>query len=720
MIVTHDDLNPVVLSNVSSTGEFKIKNSARAFSILSSGLYSNKIKAIIRELGCNATDSHKAANKDTVPFEVHLPSALEPWFSIRDFGTGLSANDVSHIYTTYFESTKTQSNDYIGALGLGSKSPFSYTDNFSVTAIKDGKKNIFSAFISEQGVPSIALLDSSDSDEENGVEVKFSVHNEYDYRKFRDEAAEVFKWFSLKPTVIGNYYPSTNSYTRTDIIPGVHLQTGNRRSVAVMGNIAYPLGNFPNKEQVLGSLAFLLESGLELHFNIGELDFSASREELSYDAKTIASIQKKFENLAEFILLDVKEKADAVENLWERALYLTETRRQNIFKAAVDRYIADTQFQLCSINNDYSYLHTFSWTDDELYNLHNISVRKFITSNRAVKQQHFRKNYLPDNESNIEIEIPIENSVTFVLNDIRIGAITRIRHHFSESRHHGKIYLIDSPVELDKRSEFFDKFLSLLCNPSNVIRASELTREIKEKKISATILKCRYRASEWSDRSRILWDEIDEIPDDNEICYYVPLTGITPLIKMSTDEYEPFVEYSFCDLVGNIRQSSIATLKNATIYGVRKRKLAEIEKKSNWISIVDAIKDSVTSITESELNQIIAYRFFDNLSDSAYTNKLVVPHIDKNSPYALLTESKRSVSSCLYSSEGYQAMTWLCNTFCNEKDIDKRLNSVKKLYDTVKSTYPLLGHLGYYNDIDSKIIAQYVNLIDKSTTQDLK
>jgi len=106
-----------ILSNVGEVGNFKIKASAKAFSILSSGLYANKIRAIIRELSCNAVDSHVAAGRTDTPFDVHLPNDLEPWFSIRDYGTGLSHEQVSSIYTTYFESTKTESNDYIGALG---------------------------------------------------------------------------------------------------------------------------------------------------------------------------------------------------------------------------------------------------------------------------------------------------------------------------------------------------------------------------------------------------------------------------------------------------------------------------------------------------------------------------------------------------------------------------------------------------------------------------
>ena len=138
-----------IVSNVGEVGEFRIRNSAKAFNILSSGLYANKIRAIIRELSCNAVDSHIAAGKKDTPFDVHLPNSLEPHFSIRDYGTGLTHDQVTNIYTTYFESTRTNSNEFIGALGLGSKSPFCYADNFTITSIHEGVKRTYNAFIND-------------------------------------------------------------------------------------------------------------------------------------------------------------------------------------------------------------------------------------------------------------------------------------------------------------------------------------------------------------------------------------------------------------------------------------------------------------------------------------------------------------------------------------------------------------------------------------------
>src|SRR5690606_19308446 len=105
--------------------EFKMLATAKSFKILMDGIYQNKIKAIIRELSTNARDSHVAAGHNK-PFIVHLPNHREPEFYIEDFGTGLSEDKIEKIYSTFFASDKEDSNDYVGCLGLGSKTPFCY------------------------------------------------------------------------------------------------------------------------------------------------------------------------------------------------------------------------------------------------------------------------------------------------------------------------------------------------------------------------------------------------------------------------------------------------------------------------------------------------------------------------------------------------------------------------------------------------------------------
>ena len=111
----------------SSLGKYRIAQSKAAFETMSSRLYSDKIRAVQRELACNAWDAHIAADKAHVPFEIHLPTDFEPWFEVKDYGTGMSHRDIVDLFCTYFGTNKSDSDKFIGALGLGSKSPFCLT-----------------------------------------------------------------------------------------------------------------------------------------------------------------------------------------------------------------------------------------------------------------------------------------------------------------------------------------------------------------------------------------------------------------------------------------------------------------------------------------------------------------------------------------------------------------------------------------------------------------
>ena len=109
-------------SGLGEQGAFSIKTTAAAFQLLSSGLYTNKIRAVVRELSCNAIDAHVmpgGSGKET-PIEVKLPNTLDSQFYVKDSGPGLPHDKIMSLYTTYFDSSKQQSDDFIGGFGVGS------------------------------------------------------------------------------------------------------------------------------------------------------------------------------------------------------------------------------------------------------------------------------------------------------------------------------------------------------------------------------------------------------------------------------------------------------------------------------------------------------------------------------------------------------------------------------------------------------------------------
>lgn len=137
-------------------------------------MYSDPVKAIIREYAGNAYDSHILANQDK-PVQLTLPTALDANFVIRDHGVGMSRDELDVIYSKYGASTKRESNDQIGAFGLGAKSALAITNSFTVVSIKDGKKNTVIVSKDETGVGNLHFLPELDTDAANGVTITIPV-----------------------------------------------------------------------------------------------------------------------------------------------------------------------------------------------------------------------------------------------------------------------------------------------------------------------------------------------------------------------------------------------------------------------------------------------------------------------------------------------------------------------------------------------------------------
>lgn len=334
-------------SNSDSIGTFRIKESAKAFSILSSSLYQNPIRSIIRELGCNARDAHVAA-KNPEPWVLSLPSSLSPEFAVKDNGTGLSHEEVMQIYTTYFESTKTNSNDFVGALGLGSKSPFSYTDNFTVTSVKDGIKNIYSTFLTEEQIPSIVLLDSSNTNEPNGVEVRFSVKS-VDFNTFRVEAIEALKFFDQKP----KGYPNEVS-NQFENINGIEHVASTKKTynssaspLVIMGGVQY---TFDTKNPAFEKYSTVINTSrhhMLIRANIGDVDIQPSRESLTMTKKTIEFISKKFEEALSKINADIDAQINNKKIEWDRIILRESLKHSGTeYEQRFVKSLGDTTFSI--------------------------------------------------------------------------------------------------------------------------------------------------------------------------------------------------------------------------------------------------------------------------------------------------------------------------------------------------------------------------------------
>jgi len=720
MILNSAPQDQVVMSNVGEVGDFKIKASAKAFSILSSGLYANKIRAIVRELSCNAVDSHTAAGKADVPFSVHLPTTLEPYFSIRDFGTGLNHEQVTSIYTTYFESTKTNSNDYIGALGLGSKSPFSYTDNFTVTAIKDGTKGIYSAFINGDGVPSIVKMGEEQTDEDAGVEIKFSVNDRWDFEKFREEARTVYTFFKLRPVVTGaNFEFKDIEYETMDIIPGVHSTTRSSYTVAVMGNIAYPI-EIPNAESTFGSLRNLLNCGLVMHFAIGELDFQASREGLSYIPQTIESIKCKLEAVNAQLTTHIAEEADAIVNKWERSIYLYNKKNSALWGAAVTKYVTDTKFALFDVtaHSRWSSRFEIRVPVDTLVSC-NMMIRGFVAQshsatmmnckhdhgylgNRGTDGKEIRENYWA---------IDVSDDTVFAINDTKVGACERVKHHYRtmENRKGRQEVFVIEPIDRSKPM-MIEAFKNLIGNPptskfmdvSPMRQKDRVTGTGMGKNVTIMQLEKRGGSRYRSASDDMVWRDGGKLDtfDANQKYYYLPLSGFqAQLTKLGG--YTPH------HIASLLSRTCIPDL-NVKIYGVRKSDIDAIKTKKNWFNLEDHVFSVLSKMGDS-VQVASATGMVDKSAVFEYNLEKIVQELDDKSPAKLML----SEFVGLPKHEGLHFVRQLMDALKIESKVDAKALAVKfnDVLNDFKVRYPLIRKFGSYANEDD--VVEYVKLIDE-------
>lgn len=324
-------LNKEVREIASSVGDkqsFGFNPDSALFEILSN-LYDDRIVAIMRELSTNAYDAHADAGKEDVPFEVHLPTMIEPWFAVRDYGTGMSHEKVLNLYTIYGKSDKTENNDVDGAFGIGSKSPFAYADNFSVESYYNGEKNTYMMYLSEDKTPCVSLVSSENTTEPNGVRIQLATKQE-DERWWHQKASRVYFPFRTKP-VFNNDIDITNIYDYKEALT-IELNDGTVvwfienapiRSEIIQGNVAYRVDflnlnyNWPNEDIRFLDHVVYGRQMVFFEFPQGSFRPAPTRESLQNDDRTVEKLVKAVKELRSKYHERILEKARSADKIYD-------------------------------------------------------------------------------------------------------------------------------------------------------------------------------------------------------------------------------------------------------------------------------------------------------------------------------------------------------------------------------------------------------------------
>lgn len=290
-------------------------------------MYADKVGAIIREYSTNARDSHIEAGMAHVPIEVTLPRSANPEFIVKDHGTGMSDDEVHEIYTSYGKSTKRDSDDVIGMLGLGCKSALTYTKQFSMVTIKDGVKSVIRIYAGADGAGEVETVEQETTDEPNGVEVIIPVNS--DLEDFRYKCDQFFQFWE-PGTVLVNGEPVETLYDKEGVIQldpdvfvvparhfvhsdflGKRVGYATNHDYVVMGNVPYSVSEFGvNRAMTLRPGNVKGEYRVVAKVPIGSLNFNPNRETLEDTKRSRETLAdaKSFTKMAfERIVMDAMD-----------------------------------------------------------------------------------------------------------------------------------------------------------------------------------------------------------------------------------------------------------------------------------------------------------------------------------------------------------------------------------------------------------------------------
>lgn len=311
-MIIAEKINRVASGGLGKNIKFKMEANSTGFNILIKNIYTNQITAIVRELGTNALESHIKAGTDR-PFKVELPTHDKPNFVIRDYGTGLTPDDIENIYSVMFCSDKRDSNEVNGCFGIGSKCPYAYTDNYTLESFVEGKKYIYACFLDEAGMPNISPIagteDGIPTSENNGVRITIPVMTK-DIYEFTRAAKTVYSYFRNKPEI------------NTDI-PKVEYkdfpfdwkirENSLGGAKVVMGDIAYDIAN----QDKLQSFSTILGQPVDIFCNIGDVSIDSGRERVVFDNRTLAFLKDRLTKIDGDVKSYLSSEIAKIETEWE-------------------------------------------------------------------------------------------------------------------------------------------------------------------------------------------------------------------------------------------------------------------------------------------------------------------------------------------------------------------------------------------------------------------
>ena len=698
--------------------------------IVSHKMYSNAIRTIIQEVGCNARDAHREHGCEKRPIRIKLPDRNDNSFFIQDFGVGIDPDRMANVFVNYGASTKRDSNDETGGFGLGAKSPFAYTDQFCVVtvtpnadgtlwfrqymAITEGKRRVIKG-IEERP----ARLD-----EERGTKIIVPV-KPADFRDFRKWTIDRFRYWNVKPEVISKDNPvewpndevdfeaKDGSWQMLQSPQYSYRDNFDRRPKAVVDGIPYPI----SRESVERSgnvsdtdINKLWGFPVLLHFKTGDVSMTATREELDYTVEMTANaIRSKFTE----IIKEIK------------------TELTNRIANAKDFIEANCKW------NDIKYTYNSIVSSVE-WNGHKITGNGFNATS-VCKIVQFK----PDSTKNTGISRSTVNSINFRQNmrvvldmgDSDGIATSKIAGLFESDSSIELAYVVklDKPADINSYHELHKKYKDF----SNTGTMKQIHKWIKDEHnfglYNAALIenlpkrKPRPRTSSGQSGSR---DNAKVIREFNYNGWRQPSWDKTELDYKNDSGYivflksrEAYLNNDFTGYLQSYNLKELCKILDVKLYGVLSAHAKKVGK--GWTPFIDHVKAEFNKL-KKELDSMKVPNSFEVYEGSKVKNCLrrIGHNLPKNSALVKMIaeweKSDDSIRNYRKKADKYNELVSYMKKIDSKnakdyKGIDYGSNNNSVNYSKkIAERYPLLMNMdSYYCKVSEKDAIEYIEIMDK-------
>lgn len=672
---------------------FSIGDPGMIFEILRSKMYSNPILAICREYSCNALDAHREVGKHDLPIEITLPTGLEPFYKIKDFGPGLGPDRIANVFIKYCASTKRDDNEQIGAFGLGAKSAFSYTDTFTIVTYYNGKVYNYVCFIDETKVGKLNLLSESTTNESNGTEIIIPVKPN-DFRFFSEYTERSTRYWDIKPIIKG----AILTYQKDEIVlEGKNWKFSkafnNKAIKAIIGGIEYPIEIEALRKYASADLFDNSIGTFILHFENGELSLSANREQIYLDDSTQGKIKNRLQEIVSEIKSNIDIKINTFDNLWDAKIFFAKTLK-NVFHRL-------------------GFLGSFKWnnislTTDDYYSLHcpvfNFSKGRWVRGKghdpdaiSCAKGHSFR---IEENSllviNDLDIKKPSASHIKKAFDDLKINHIYVVCPTDKVTLNH-----LNASISLDKM-----KYKKL----------SDFTKASGRKYTPTTRMLVFKYESNCNRFCQVSYSDFEDDTNNKIIC------------KLKKETYNETRQLQIKGKSGwtNISFLQHCCRKNPKIsfYGIDET-LPDEKFKENFADL-ENIEDFITKTLSNNID-FIEIKYAKNLIEHQYNfannlkayleiskfisdkNNIIFKYINLLDKYDKIYKESNDLLQLQESYNGEISKTKV-DDFLNKNP----RNNVSALGETIRKQYPLLKAINEYNYSSfAKNISEYINLVDK-------